>query len=289
MHASRGAQERRRRKETEMARLVYAGATSHVSGIIRSPDADPEKAFVLERGWQKMTADIAAADPDVVVLIGTDHQETYGLENYPVFAMGQAESYPAWNEHGIPGDTSLGTPEVSAQLRASLIESGIDLSVSMEMPLDHGYTVPVQRLNLGERRIVPLFVNCNELPLPTLRRCRQLGTALREAIAALPDDLTVAVIATGGVSHWVAVPRQGEINEEWDHRFLELVAEGDLESIVAMTDDEILEDAGNGALEIRTWVVASACAGERGGQLLAYAPMYPWVTGIGIMELAVEA
>lgn len=272
-----------------MARLVYAGATSHVSGIIRTPDADPEKAPILERGWQKMTADLAAADPDIVVLIGTDHQETYGLENYPVFAIGQAESYPAWNEHGIPGGTSPGAPDVSAALRASLIESGFDISVSMEMPLDHGYTVPVQRLRLEGRPVVPLFVNCNEPPLPTLRRCRQLGHALREAIEALPDDLTVAVIATGGVSHWVAVQRQGDINEEWDHRFLQLVADGDLDAIVGMTDQQILDEAGNGALEIRTWVVASACAGERGGDLLAYAPMYPWVTGIGIVELEVAA
>lgn len=272
-----------------MAELVFAGTTSHVSGIIRTPDADPERSPILDRAWQEMTSAIAQADPDVVIVVGTDHQETYGLENYPVFAIGQADSYPAWHEHGIPGETSLGAPEVSAQLRASLLTSGIDISVSMEMPLDHGYTVPIQRLGLEGRRIVPLFVNCNQLPLPTLERCRQLGVALRQAIEALPGDLKVAVIGTGGVSHWVAVPRQGDINEEWDQRFLQLVADGDLDAIVGMTDEDILEEAGNGALEIRTWVVASAYAGGAGGKLLAYAPMYPWVTGIGIVELEVAS
>lgn len=270
-----------------MAQLVYAGATSHVSGIIRIPDVDPEKSPIIDRAWQEMTADIAAADPDIVVLIGTDHQETYGLENYPVFAIGQAEEYPAWNEHGIPGETSRGNPAVSAQIHRSLVHGGIDISVSMEMPFDHGYTVPIQRLKLEKRAIVPIFINCNQPPLPTLQRARELGVALRAAIDELPDDLRVAVIATGGVSHWVAVPRQGDINEEWDDRFLTLITEGDLDTVVQMTDEEILAEAGNGALEIRTWVAAAACAGERGGRRLAYAAMYQWVTGIGIVELEV--
>lgn len=270
-----------------MAQLVYAGATSHVSGIIRTPDIDPEKSPIINRAWEEMTANIAAANPDVAILIGTDHQETYGLENYPVFAIGQADTYPAWNEHGIPGETSTGNAEISGELHRLLVHSGIDISVSMEMPLDHGYTVPIQRLKLEERQIVPLFINCNQPPLPTLARARQLGAALRAAIEALPAELRVAVIATGGVSHWVAVPRQGEINEEWDDRFLTMITDADLDTLVQLTDEEILEDAGNGALEIRTWVAAAACAGEAGGRRLAYAPMYQWVTGIGIVELEV--
>jgi aromatic ring-opening dioxygenase catalytic subunit (LigB family) len=272
-----------------MADLVYVGATSHVSGIIRTPDIDPEKSPVLNDAWEIMTANLATANPDVVIVIGTDHQETYGLENYPVFAIGQAEKYPAWNEHNIPGETSSGAPDVSAALRSSLIQAGIDISVSMEMPLDHGYTVPIQRLDLENRPIVPLFINCNEPPLATMARCIQFGEALREAIEALPAEMKVAVIATGGLSHWVAIERQGEINEAWDAQMLERMVEGDLDAFASMTDEEILEEAGNGALEIRTWVTALACAGGRGGKQLAYAPMYQWVTGIGIVELEVAA
>ncbi len=270
-----------------MAQLVYAGATSHVSGIIRTPDASPQYTDLLDSAWKRMSADLKAAEPDVVIIIGTDHQETYGLENYPVFAIGQADEYPAWNEHGIPGETSTGAPEISGALHEALVHGGIDLSVSMEMPLDHGYTVPIQRLELEGLPIVPLFINCNQPPLPTLTRARKLGEALRNAIHQLPEDLNVAVLATGGLSHWVALPQQGEINEEWDDRFLTLVTNGDLDAITRMTDGQILEEAGNGALEIRTWVAAAACAGGTGGERLAYAPMHSWVTGIGIVELEV--
>jgi aromatic ring-opening dioxygenase catalytic subunit (LigB family) len=272
-----------------MATLVYAGATSHVSGIIRTPDAHPEHSPRLDQAWTQMAADIAAADPDVVIMIGTDHHETFGLENYPTFCVGAAEQHDAWNEHGIPGETVAGDEGAGLAILESLLAQGFDLARSHEMNLDHGFMVPIQRIGLEKRRIVPLFINCNTPPLPSLTRCRDLGVALRRAIAQLPDGLRVAVIGTGGVSHWVGLPRTGEINESWDSQFLDRYTTGDLDAIVAMTDDEIAEDAGNGALEIRTWVIAAAAAGGVGGTLLAYAPMHAWVTGIGIVQLEVAA
>ncbi len=270
-----------------MGTLVYAGTTSHVSGIIRTPDAHPERTPRLHEAWRRMTAALAAADPDVVVVIAPDHYETFGPENLPIFCLGAAAHHDAWNELGIPGETVAGDEAVGLALHASLVEAGFDVSLSREMNLDHGSLVPVRRLGLERRRIVPFFVNCNTPPLPSLRRCRALGRALRAAIEGLPGGTRVAVLGTGGVSHWVGVPRMGDINEEWDRRFLGLVTAGDLDAITAMTDREIEEDAGNGALEIRTWVIASACAGGPGGRLLAYEPIHAWVTGIGVVELEV--
>lgn len=271
-----------------MGTLVYAGTTSHVSGIVRTPDADPEHSPALNAAWEQMTAEIAAADPDVVVLIAPDHYETFGLENLPIFCLGAAARHEAWNEHGIPGDTVQGAEAVGLSLHTSLVQAGFDVSLSREMTLDHGYLVPVQRLGLEQRHIVPFFINCNTEPLPSLQRCRDLGAALRRAIADLPSDVRVAVIGTGGVSHWVGLPRMGDINQEWDRAFLALIEDGDLDAITRLTDESIEQDAGNGALEIRTWVMAAACAGELGGRVLAYAPMYPWVTGIGVVTLAVS-
>ena len=268
-----------------MGTLVYAGTTSHVSGIIRTPDAEPEHSARLNAAWTAMTAAIAAAAPDVVVLVAPDHYETFGPENLPIFCLGAAGQHDAWNEHGIPGDTVRGDEAVGLALHESLVHAGFDVSLSREMNLDHGFLVPVQRLRLGGRRIVPLYVNCNTPPLPSLQRCRDLGTALRVAIGDLPGDTSVAVLGTGGLSHWVGVPRSGEINEKWDRALLDLVARGELDAVAAMSDEEILEQAGNGALEIRTWVVASACAGDPGGRVLGYAPMSSWITGIGIVEL----
>ncbi|MEV6161874.1 hypothetical protein AB0L71_08110 [Streptomyces sp. NPDC052052] len=270
-----------------MGTLVYAGATSHVSGILRNPDADPEHSPQLDTAWRRMAADLERTDPDVVVLIATDHHETFGLEHYPTFCIGAAERHEPWNEHGIPGVPVAGDEEVGIALHTSLVGAGFDLSHSRDMRLDHGFMVPVLRLGIEQRRIVPFFVNCNTPPLPTLGRCRDLGSALRTAIEELPGDVRVAIIGTGGVSHWVGTPEMGQINEDWDRAFLARMVDGDLDAVVALTDEQIDREAGNGALEIRTWVVARACAGQAGGRLLAYAPMYPWVTGIGVMEMEV--
>ncbi|MEP9383283.1 hypothetical protein [Nocardioides sp. KR10-350] len=269
-----------------MGSLVFAGTTSHVSGIIRDPDAQPEHTPALHAAWDTMAADLAAADPDVVILVAPDHQEAFGMENLPVFCIGSAVTHPAIREHGLPTESVAGDPQVAQALHASLVASEFDVAIAHEMPLDHGFLVPAMRLKLGERHIVPLFVGCNTPPLPTLTRCRKLGVALRQAIEDLPGDVRVAVLGLGALSHWVAVPRMGELNEEWDRRVLGWFESGDLDAIAAMTDDEILEEAGNGALEIRTWLLAAACAGGK-GRALAYAPMYTWVTGIGIVELEV--
>lgn len=272
-----------------MGTLVYAAATSHVGAIIKNPDAHPASSSRLHAAWDRMTAEIDAADPDVVVVIATDHYETFGLEHYPSLCLGVADSYEAWGEYGNPTGTVRGAPDESAVILRELISGGFDLARSHEMLLDHAFMVPITRLGLVERPVVPLFINCNTPPLPTLARARDLGTALRRAVEALPEDVSVAVVATGGVSHWVGLPQFGQINEEWDRRLLDTFGAGDIDSILSLSDDEILTDAGNGALEIRTWVAAMACAGASGAETYAYEPMPDWAIGIGIVRLEVTA
>ena len=56
-----------------------------------------------------------------------------------------------------------------------------------------------------------------------------------------------------------------------------------------MADDEIISSAGNGALEIRNWIVAmSALPGVR-GRLVHYEAVAPWITGLGFVALSSHA
>jgi aromatic ring-opening dioxygenase catalytic subunit (LigB family) len=268
-----------------MSLLAYVGATSHVGAIIKNPDALPERSSLLKEAWERMTAEIAEARLDAVVVVGTDHFETFNLENHPTFCLGVAESYAAWGEFGNPGGEVPGAPGVSSALLEGLVHRGFDLSRSHEMPLDHAYMVPILRLGLASTPVIPLYINCNTPPLATLARCRDLGAAIRETVAAIPGDLRIGLIATGGVSHWVGLPQFGDINPEWDRAFLDLFANADLDRLVAFTDEEILEDAGNGALEIRTWILAQAAAGNPRSEVLQYQPMDPWGIGIGIVRM----
>ena len=83
-------------------------------------------------------------------------------------------------------------------------------------------------------------------------------------IRAFPGDERIALVGAGGLSHWVGVPRVGDIDEEFDRWFLDRLAKGEVESILDMADDEIAL-AGNGAHEIRSWVAVAATGSHRSG------------------------
>ena len=70
-------------------------------------------------------------------------------------------------------------------------------------------------------RVIPLAVNVVQYPPPTGNRCFNLGKAIRKAVEAFDEDLTVVVFGTGGMSHQLQGPRAGLINKEFDHRFLD--------------------------------------------------------------------
>ena len=272
-----------------MSEITYIGASSHVGAIIKAPDLLPERSRLLNKAWDQMAAEIHDAALDAVIVIGTDHYETFGLEHYPSFCLGVADNYEAWGEFGNPEGHVVGAPSASHQLLESLVQRGFDISRSHEMPLDHAFMVPIVRLGLTDLPIIPLFINYNTPPLPTLRRCRELGEAIRSAVREMPGNLRVGIIATGGVSHWVGLPQYGNINPEWDKEFLSLLANGGLEEVLDWSDAEILKNAGNGALEIRTWIVAQAASGSLTGSVLSYQPMPPWAIGIGIMRMDVTS
>src|SRR5258708_20636110 len=71
--------------------------------------------------------------------------------------------------------------------------------------------------------VIPLAVNVIQHPLPTARRCFRLGQAIRKALRAYPEDLKVAIIGTGGMSHQLHGERFGHLNPEFDQRWLDLI------------------------------------------------------------------
>ncbi|WP_129667078.1 hypothetical protein [Phytoactinopolyspora endophytica] len=272
-----------------MSSVVWTGATSHVGAILKNPDAAPERSGELHAAWDRMAAEIRGARLDALVVVATDHYETFRLEHYPTFCLGLADEYEGWGEFGNPAGVVRGAPAFSAGVLAGLMERGFDVSRSHEMPLDHSFMVPLVKLNLLDVPVTPLFLNCNTPPLPSLRRCHDLGVAVRDVVAGFPGELRVGVLGTGGVSHWVGLPRFGDVNEEWDRRFLALLGDGRLEEILEWSDDDILDQAGNGALEIRTWILTQGASGGPAGRLLGYQPMPEWSIGIGVMAMGERA
>jgi gallate dioxygenase len=103
-------------------------------------------------------------------------------------------------------------------------------------------------------RVVPLQVGVLQFPMPTAARCFKLGQALRRAIESYPEDIAVAIVATGGLSHQVHGERAGFNNTEWDEQFLDLL-EKDPEALTRMTHADYARLGGLEGAEVIMWLI----------------------------------
>ncbi|BBS89442.1 hypothetical protein WP7S18C02_00570 [Klebsiella sp. WP7-S18-CRE-02] len=134
-----------------------------------------------------------------------------------------------------------------------------DMSFFMNKKLDHGLFSPLSALlpwQSGEwpTKVVPLQIGVLQSPVPSARRCYKLGQALRRAIESFPEDINVAIVATGGLSHQVHGERCGFNNPEWDAQFVDMLV-NDPESLAEMTLAEYAELGGMEGSEVIMWLV----------------------------------
>ena len=248
--------------------LVFAAVCSHAPGITgRAQLADQAKKDALHAELYRLGETLRAARPDALVVVAAEHFANFFMDNMPAYAMGMADHYegpiedPAWlgiARTRIPGDAAL-----SRRLIGEVMQT-VDVAFAEEWKLDHGVMVPLHFLTPKfDLPLVPANINCQGPPLTPLPRAWAFGEALRRAADAVPER--IALVGTGGISHWPATPNSGKINEEWDREFLERWTRNDRAALTSYSDEETLRDAGQGGFEIRTLIaVAGACEGRSG-------------------------
>jgi 2,3-dihydroxyphenylpropionate 1,2-dioxygenase len=265
--------------------LVGAFAASHAPGITGRPALPPptESGPVL-RAYRELRARLEAVDPDVLVVVSPEHWANFFLDHMPAFCIGLADEFwgPTDEEFvGIPRRRVRGDARLARALAADVAEE-VDLSSSQELAFDHGVMVPLHLLGT-ELPVIPIIVNCLAgLPAP-LHRCHALGRALRHAVEARPER--VAILGTGGLSHWPAMPESGRIGIDFDRRFLDAFLGGHVETFLRYPRERLEAEAGPGGHEIRTWIAVAGAAGEARGSLLVYQPVPAWSTGCAIAVL----
>src|SRR4029077_10350384 len=120
---------------------------------------------------------------------------------------------------GIRRSRVPGIPDLSRRLIEDVMERG-ELAYAQEWKFDHGIMVPLSFLTPRyDLPVIPVNINCQGPPLIPLHRCYEFGRALRSACDRAPER--IALIGTGGISHWPATPDSGKINEKWDRAFLD--------------------------------------------------------------------
>jgi gallate dioxygenase len=246
-----------------MATIVGAVASSHTPTIgfayDRQKQHDPVWAPIFEayRPVQRWLADKA---PDVLLVIFNDHVTSFFFDHYSQFALGIGESYAVADEGGGPRALPpvRGHAALSHHIAAGLVADEFDLSFFQDKALDHGCFSPLSMLwphdPAWPGAIVPLQIGVLEFPIPSARRCYKLGRSLRNAIESYPEDLKVALVATGGLSHQVHGERCGFNDTAWDLEFLELI-EKDPERLAGMTVAEFAERGGLEGAEVIMWLV----------------------------------
>ena len=275
-----------------MATIVAAAMTSHAPNITATPAAAPEQRGHFLAGLAEMRKRLAAARPDVVVMFVNDHVQNFFYDNLPAFCVGVGARH--WAPRGaadflkIPSRQLPGAVDFGKALLKAGLDAGFDLAVSHELEFWDDVSVPAHFLMPeGTLPIVPVLTNCVAPPLPTPKRSWALGAFVRRFIDGRPARERIALIATGGISHWIGVPNTGHINPEWDHWVLDTLAEGRGEELAALTWSQIERDGGNGGQEIRNWISAAATVPGVKGEVLAYEPVKEWLTGCGAIWMQV--
>jgi aromatic ring-opening dioxygenase catalytic subunit (LigB family) len=142
-----------------------------------------------------------------------------------------------------------------------------------EQVVDHGILSPLPMLDEGWKTpIVPIGVNVVWDPLPSPRRCWELGRALGQAIRSYEDDIRVVVIGTGGLSHELEGAAFGTIHYEWDRKFLDLIRD-EPEALSRYTMEEFRRLGGHHSVEIVQWIaMRAALPDEAKAEFVYYYP-----------------
>jgi 3-O-methylgallate 3,4-dioxygenase len=292
-------------KERQLSTLISSIAMSHAPQLLAPaerwhelptrikgpfhPKPDIEQELTMEsklakkRRCNEAIADLrrrlAAWSPDLIIVAGDDQHENLLDDNMPPFVIYTGEEVNATQHFlyfGTPPETERYRVHSSAAkaLLEGLMDHGFDPAWSQftrdESGLGHAFGRVLKFLDPEKRLpVVPVMVNTYYPPAPNAKRCFDFGVALRRVIEAMPGDLKVTLIGSGGLAHTV-------IDEEYDRAFLRAVENNDADYFRSMDSARLVE----GTSEIRNWALVAG-AMNRGGTIVDYVPCYRNADGVG--------
>jgi len=256
-----------------MAKLVQLIGVQHNPLLYRRMLRAEEHPGMVEAraGYERMRQKLAAARPDVLLVIANDHLSQWFTDNMPAFLVGKAPRargpFPhETEEFGLPTYTARVDVDVARAIIEGGFERGVDFAYSDEFVLDHAFTLPLTFLRPEmDLPIVPLFTNVMAPPVPPSSRFYQVGEAVRAIVDELPADLRVAVLASGHLSVEIGGPRpmREAPDPEFDARVVAHVREGNVAGLLRDSSWERMLRAGNFTAGLLNFV---ALVGVAGGQ-----------------------
>lgn len=282
--------------------LVSAMAASHAPNILLEPGAEWEDFMDLhysmapqgstsrptleqqkrlrrdaEAAFAALRTDLEEAKPDVLIVVANDQFVNFFWNNIPTFFVTLADEVRGhFTRHKF---RYRNHKELGQAIVAAGMAKGIDFSFGEHVELQHTQNVPLYFL-LPEPRIpiLPVYVNTWVAPAPTPKRCYQVGELIREVAVNSPER--VAILATGGLSHFPGSPRIGEIDTQFDHKLLEIMRQGKGPTLADYSVDELLKA---GDSEFLNWMVVVGAVGNAKATYTSYMPDFV-ATGWGFVS-----
>lgn len=280
--------------------LSYADLLAEVGprySDVVSLDILHAKAATCAAALKRLAAELVRARPDTVIIIGDDQAELFGPANQPLIAIYHGEEIAMSNKYGYEESPDWiqtmgrgylmddlhrvpGNPLMARQLISNMVDLGVDVSsvASVVDPVKagfgHAYGFIFKRLMRGMNvPVVPVLLNTYFSPnVPTSARAFDIGQALAQAVQNLPGDERVAIVASGGLSHFV-------VDEQLDRGTLRAMEQGDVAALRSIPRGSL----NSGSSEILNWItMAGALHGNVNSQWTEYIPLYRTPAGTGV-------
>ena len=257
-----------------------------------SPEKWQSRYDACQKGIARVGEILAKVAPDVLVMIGDDQKEVIHDDNMPAMLVYWGDTFLS-----IPRDRSRMPPSIAAAAWANEFEAersfpvantlglhiiqhlnnqDFDVAHSRYLPagrgMGHAFGFVYRRIMDGNAiPVVPILLNTYYPPnQPTPGRSYDLGKSLRQAIESWDEGLRVAVLASGGLSHFV-------IDEELDEGVLKALREKDEAHLRALPRNRL----NSGTSETRNWIAAAGALEELDMKVIDYVPCYRSPAGTG--------
>jgi 3-O-methylgallate 3,4-dioxygenase len=262
-----------------------------------TPDKMGERYDAAQAAMDELHARITAARLDVLLIVGDDQTELFRTSNNPAIAIyhgptirntarepaspndNWATSARMWRHEPRQDREYPVKHDMARWLIRQLCDRDFDITAmdGLEPGQSEGHAFQfVHRRLLKEHElpVIPFILNTFDPPnQPTPRRCVALGKALRELVAAWPEDIRVGAIASGGLSHFV-------VDEVLDQQVISALRHKDSAALAAFDPRQLQA----GSSEIRNWLVVGELAKDLDLEWVEYVPGYrtPALTGTGL-------
>lgn len=253
-----------------MAEIVGGIGVPHTPYFPRFA-AEEGKDGPIETFFGAVRAELEADRPDVLVVVDTDHFNTFYFDNFPTFGVGVDETF-----YGPVDDVALCPPRdipshqgLAAHILEGLIRRDFDPALVTHYKVGHSIGVPLYFLTPKfDLPVIPIFLNGHLPPMPSAARAFAFGEALRAAILDWPEPLRVEALGTGSFSLDVAGPRMepgknfGVPDLAWALHVQALMEAGDIETLIAEATEQRMLEAGNVGGEVLNWIAMIGAVGQ---------------------------